>query len=134
MIICIQESCSNKADGLSLLCTSPRLPASLLQSTSSLFLHYSVVMDGAPGPNPTDPSLALFLKPDPVFTKISQASLQYQVNSNGNITIEVSQPPQSNTMHCSVCSVPQSVMCMYYMIGAAFRFCKQNGHHRDNCG
>lgn len=51
-----------------------------------MLLNYTVVLDGAPGPNDSFP---LYLRPDPVFIQLAEDSQQYQVSSGDSITIEV---------------------------------------------
>lgn len=85
------QKCST--DGLLLLCYTPRVPDIVAtrrkrsRDDGMVLLNYTVVMDRAPGPNG---SLALYLKPDPVFVGIVEDSLRYQVLSGGSINIAVS--------------------------------------------
>jgi hypothetical protein len=86
------QNCSSGIDGLSLRCISPHLPSLReLPGTrrrrgkdDAMLLNYTVVMDQAPGPND---SVALYLKPDPVFVEIADDS---RVFSGQSITITVS--------------------------------------------
>lgn len=96
-VVIIMQRCSTR-DGVSLLCYSPRLP-NLLDLTNrnkrsrdggGVLLNYTVVIDAAPGPNISDESLVVTLRPDPVFIGIAEGSQQYQVFSGESITITVS--------------------------------------------
>lgn len=42
-----------------------------------MVLNYTLELDGAPGPDITNDSLALFLRPNPVFLEIGEADRVY---------------------------------------------------------
>ena len=52
-------------------------------------LNYTLVLDGAPGPNISNESLTLILKSNPVFLEIDKNDLEYEVFSGKNISLLV---------------------------------------------
>lgn len=81
-------------------CVTPNLPTLLEVSNShtakrsrggesGLPLNYTVVQDGALGPNISDRSLALFLVNDPVFLEIDEDDRVYDSSSREAISIPV---------------------------------------------
>lgn len=81
-------------------CVTPKLPTLLEVANShavkrsrggesGLTLNYTVVQDGAPGPNISDRSLAMFLVNDPVFLDIDEDDRVYDSSSREAISISV---------------------------------------------
>lgn len=96
---CLQRCVAS--NGHTLLCISPKLPtlievANIISrkrsrgNGNSLTLNYTLLLDGAPGPNLTDPSHALFMRANPVFVEIDVNDQEYVILSGNNITIMVS--------------------------------------------
>lgn len=87
-----------------LLCAAPKLsltPSHFTSDTSSqlgrsgegeseVFLNYTIVMDGAPGPNISNQSLSLTVRQDPVFFEFNNYDEQYELFSGKLISINVS--------------------------------------------
>ena len=81
-------------------CVAPRLPT-LLEVAGShamkrsrgedngLFLNYTVIQDGAPGPDISNQALAIFLREDPVFLPIDEDDRVYVSSSGEAISIPV---------------------------------------------
>lgn len=64
-------------------------------------MNYTVIMDNAPGPDTSDTSLTLLMKPDPVFTEIQQSDRIYNEGSGLTISILV-RKMTSFSLHVSI--------------------------------
>ncbi len=70
-----------------LTCHTPSLPT--LQDSASTLLNYTLVLDGAPGPDINNELLSLTLRKNPEFFGIDPNDRQYVVFSGKNISILV---------------------------------------------
>ena len=62
-------------------------------------MNYTVIMDNAPGPDASDTSLTLYVKPDPVFTEIQETDRVYIIGSTRTISILVRDVPIIFSLH-----------------------------------
>lgn len=89
----IVQTCSIEG-GEVLECRSPALPdfqddvgAVSKRSKGSVLLNYTLELDGAPGPNISVEGLALFLRPNPVFSDIDEADSVYVLGKSISISV-----------------------------------------------
>ncbi len=73
-----------------------------------LFLNYTVVQDGAPGPNISDQSLALYLRNDPVFLEIDEDDRVYTSASGEAISIPVRPTLEHETQSSYYIGIPSA--------------------------
>lgn len=96
---CILQTCVAEGHE-TLMCISPRFPSPFQANNRNrmmkrsraeeVLLNYTLVLDGAPGPNVSTESLALFLRPDPVFLELAERDSVHVPGKIISISVSIS--------------------------------------------